>query len=98
MSFLLLPICYFLRNGVTVDDLVLVLAGGAMVILMIGGNCRALVNTPVFYLLPIGRLTECSSVFLLLAWSYPPLTCYLMCSSAVLVLSTAASAVSLSLL
>jgi len=40
MSLLLLPICYFLRNGVTVDDLGLILAGGAMVILMIGGTCR----------------------------------------------------------
>lgn len=41
MSLLLLPICYFLRNGMTVDDLGLILAGGAVVILMIRFTCHA---------------------------------------------------------
>ena len=50
-----------------VDDLGLILAGGAVVILMIRVTCRAVVNIPFFSLLPIGLLTECSSVFLLLA-------------------------------
>lgn len=67
MSIFLLPICYVLRNGMTVDDLGLILAGGAVALLMIRATCHALVNTPVFSLLPIGLLTECSSVFLPLA-------------------------------
>jgi hypothetical protein len=67
MSLFLLPIGYLLRNGVSVDDLGLILTVGAMVILMIGGTCRALVNIPVFSPLPIGRLTKCSSMSLPLA-------------------------------
>jgi hypothetical protein len=41
MSLFLLPICYILRNGMTVDDLGLVLVGGAVLILMIRLTCRA---------------------------------------------------------
>ncbi|KAI9429166.1 hypothetical protein H4582DRAFT_348600 [Lactarius indigo] len=41
MSFLLLPICYFLQNGMTPDDLGLMLAGGAVLILMIRVTCHA---------------------------------------------------------
>jgi hypothetical protein len=48
MSLLLLPICYFLRNGVTVDDLGLILAGGAVIFLMVRLTCRAVVNIPFF--------------------------------------------------
>ncbi|KAH9014822.1 hypothetical protein EDB83DRAFT_247482 [Lactarius deliciosus] len=42
MSFLLLPICYFLQNGMTSDELGLILAGGAVLILMIRVTCRAM--------------------------------------------------------
>ncbi|KAH9025436.1 hypothetical protein EDB85DRAFT_218383 [Lactarius pseudohatsudake] len=42
MSFLLLPICYFLQNGMSPDDLGLILAGGAVLILMIRVTCRAM--------------------------------------------------------
>ncbi|KAH9067655.1 hypothetical protein EDB87DRAFT_1677957 [Lactarius vividus] len=41
MSFFLLTISYFLQNGVTPDDLGLILAGGAVLILMINVTCRA---------------------------------------------------------
>ncbi|KAF8270173.1 hypothetical protein EI94DRAFT_1798400 [Lactarius quietus] len=41
MSLFVLLICYFLRNGMTVDALGLILAGGAIIILMIGPTCRA---------------------------------------------------------
>jgi hypothetical protein len=49
MSLFLLPICYILRNGMTVDDLGLVLVGGAVLILMIRLTCRAVVNIPIFF-------------------------------------------------
>lgn len=48
MSLFLFPICYFLRNGITVDDLGLILVGGAVVILMIRFSCHAAVNFPIF--------------------------------------------------
>ncbi len=62
MLLLFLLICNFLQNGMTPDDLGLILAGGAVLILMIGVTCRAVVNTLPFSLLPIGLLTEFSSV------------------------------------
>ncbi|KAH9006187.1 hypothetical protein EDB86DRAFT_693821 [Lactarius hatsudake] len=42
MSFLLLPICYFLQNGMTPDELGLILAGAAVLVLMIRVTCRAM--------------------------------------------------------
>ena len=69
MSLFLLPICYVLRNGVTIDDLGLILVGGAVVILMFRFTCHAVVTFPYFFssAYRIGLLTECSSGFLPLA-------------------------------
>ena len=54
MSHFLLPICYVLRNGVTIDDLGLILVGGAVIILMLRFTCHAVVNFLYPFLLPIG--------------------------------------------
>ncbi|KAH9050995.1 hypothetical protein EDB83DRAFT_1359546 [Lactarius deliciosus] len=52
MSFLLLPICYFLQNGMTSDELGLILAGGAVLILMIRITCRAVRVVSAYLMTP----------------------------------------------
>ncbi|KAI9465248.1 hypothetical protein BJY52DRAFT_1245998 [Lactarius psammicola] len=56
MSYFLLPICYFLQNGISADDIGLILAGGAVLILMIGVTCRAMRVVSALLIMPAADL------------------------------------------
>ncbi len=54
MLLVFLPISYFLKNGMTADDLGLLLVGATVILLMIGLSCRAVVTNLPSAPLPIG--------------------------------------------
>lgn len=56
MSLIIFSVSYFLQNGLTADDLGLLLVGGAVLILMIGVTCRAVRVLSEFLIIPAADL------------------------------------------